>query len=257
MTSTTGLAERLARVRSRIAAAEQTAERPAGSVRLLLATKTLDVATVRAALLADMAATATTAGAPRRALVGENRVQELTAKAPGLADLAPELHVIGPLQSNKVNAALRWASCVQSVDSSALAERLDRRCTDLDRTLDVLVQVNVSGEPTKSGVSPADAPTLVAAVAALPRLRLRGFMTVGARSADERVVRAGYTLLRDLRDSTVGSGLPGTGEAVELSMGMSGDLEAAVAEGATIVRVGTAVFGARPTVAGAAMTGAR
>jgi uncharacterized pyridoxal phosphate-containing UPF0001 family protein len=152
MTSTTGLAERLARVRSRIAAAEQTAERPAGSVRLLLATKTLDVATVRAALLADMAATATTAGAPRRALVGENRVQELTAKAPGLADLAPELHVIGPLQSNKVNAALRWASCVQSVDSSALAERLDRRCTDLDRTLDVLVQVNVSGEPTKSGV---------------------------------------------------------------------------------------------------------
>jgi pyridoxal phosphate enzyme (YggS family) len=165
--------------------------------------------------------------------------------------------VIGPLQSNKVNAALRWASCVQSVDSSALAERLDRRCTDLDRTLDVLVQVNVSGEPTKSGVSPADAPTLVAAVAALPRLRLRGFMTVGARSADERVVRAGYTLLRDLRDSTVGSGLPGTGEAVELSMGMSGDLEAAVAEGATIVRVGTAVFGARPTVAGAAMTGAR
>jgi pyridoxal phosphate enzyme (YggS family) len=245
-TGATGLAERLARVRTRIAAAEQAAGRDPGSVRLLLATKTQDAGTVRAVLLADMAATATTAGAARRALVGENRVQELTAKAPVLADVAPELHLIGPLQSNKVNAALRWATCVQSVDSPGLADRLARRCADIDRTLDVLVQVNVSGEPTKHGVAPESALDVVRAVAAQDRLRLRGFMTVGANTTDEREVRAGYALLRDLRDKVAFSGEHGTADAVELSMGMSRDLEAAVAEGATIVRVGTAVFGARP-----------
>ena len=245
-TGATEVAERLARVRARIAAAEAAAGRDAGSVRLLLATKTTDAATVRAALLADMAGTATTAGAARRVLVGENRVQELVAKAPELTDLAPELHVIGPLQSNKVNAALRWASCVQSVDSPALADRLARRCADVDRTLEVLVQVNVSGEPTKHGAAPQDALDVVRAVTAHDRLRLRGFMTIGANTTDERAVRAGYALLRDLRDKVAGSAEPGTGAAVELSMGMSRDLEAAVAEGATIVRVGTAVFGARP-----------
>ncbi len=248
MTSS-GLAERLARVRSRIAAAESAAGRTPGSVRLLLATKTQDAATVRAALLADMAATATTAGAARRVLLGENRVQELVAKAPELADLAPALHVIGPVQSNKVNAALRWATCVQSVDSPALADRLARRCADTDRALDVMVQVNVSGEPTKHGAAPAEALEVVRAVTGHDRLRLRGFMTVGANTADERAVRAGYALLRDLRDKVAGSGEAGTAAAVELSMGMSRDLEAAVAEGATVVRVGTAVFGARPPAA--------
>jgi pyridoxal phosphate enzyme (YggS family) len=251
-TGPTELAERLARVRARIAAAESAAGRAPGSVRLLLATKTQDAATVRSAVLADAAGAATTAGATRRVLLGENRVQELAAKGPELADLAPELHLIGPLQSNKVNAALRWATCVQSVDSPALADRLARRCADVDRTLDVLVQVNVSGEPTKHGTAPEDAWTVVRAVAAHDRLRLRGFMTIGANTTDEPTVRAGYALLRDLRDEVVGSGEPGTAGAAELSMGMSGDLEAAVAEGATIVRVGTAVFGARPAPAGAA-----
>jgi len=249
-TGATELAERLARVRSRIAAAESAAGRPAGTVRLLLATKTQDAATVRAAVLADLAGTATTAGVARRVLLGENRVQELVAKGPELADLAPELHLIGPLQSNKVNAALRWATCVQSVDSPALADRLARRCAEDDRTLDVLVQVNVSGEPTKHGAAPQDALDVVRAVAGHDRLRLRGFMTVGANTPDERAVRAGYAMLRHLRDEVAGSGEPGTGDAVELSMGMSRDLEAAVAEGATIVRVGTAVFGARPAPAG-------
>jgi pyridoxal phosphate enzyme (YggS family) len=140
---------------------------------------------------------------------------------------------------------------VQSVDSPALAERLARRCADLDRTLDVLVQVNVSGEPTKHGAAPQDALDVVRAVAGHDRLRLRGFMTIGANTTDERAVRAGYALLRDLRDKVAGSAEPGTADAVELSMGMSRDLEAAVAEGATVVRVGTAVFGARPAPAGA------
>ncbi|GIG25317.1 YggS family pyridoxal phosphate-dependent enzyme [Cellulomonas denverensis] len=230
------LDQRLARVRARIAAAESAAGRSPGSVRLLLATKTQDAAAIRAALLADAAASATTAGAAHRILIGENRVQELVAKAPELIDLAPELHLIGPLQSNKVNAALRWASCVQSVDSTALAERLDRRCAAEGRTLDVMVQVNVSGEPTKSGVSPADAEALADRVRALDRLRLRGLMTIGANSPDQDLVRAGFARLRDL-GARIGT--------TELSMGMSRDLEAAVQEGATIVRVGTAVFGAR------------
>lgn len=243
------LPERLARVRARIAAAEAAAGRTPGSVRLLLATKTLDAATVRAALLADMAQTATQAGAARRVLVGENRVQELVAKAPDLTELAPELHLIGPLQSNKVNATLRWATCVQTVDSVALADRLDRRCAESDRVLDVMVQVNASGEPTKHGADPDAAVDLALAVAARERLRLRGLMTVGARSEDEAVVRAGYARLRALRDAVRASGAPGTEDAAELSMGMSGDLELAVAEGATVVRVGTAVFGARPPLA--------
>lgn len=160
-------------------------------------------------------------------------------------DLAPVWHVIGPLQSNKVNAALRWATRVQSVATFDLAERLSRRCEAVDRDLEVMVQVNVSGEVTKSGVAPEAALDLAAAVAALPRLRLTGLMTIGAHTDDAGLVRAGYARLRGLRDVLVSSGAPGTGDASELSMGMSGDLELAVAEGATVVRIGSAVFGPR------------
>lgn len=237
------LDQRLARVRARIAAAESAAGRSPGSVRLLLATKTQDADTVRAALQADAAARATAAGPAHPVLLGENRVQELVVKAPELTGLTDGMHLIGPLQSNKINAALRWATCVQSVDSTALATRLDQRCATLGRTLDVMVQVNVSREPTKSGVSPDHAEELAHAVHALPRLRLRGLMTIGANSPDELLVRSGFALLRDLRDRI---DLP---EVTELSMGMSNDLESAVLEGSTIVRVGSAVFGARPVVA--------
>jgi pyridoxal phosphate enzyme (YggS family) len=234
------VAARLAAVHERIAAAESDSGRPVGSVRLLLATKTVPAALIRAALVAAPSAIA------HPVLIGENRVQELVAKGPDLADLAPEVHLIGHLQSNKVGAALRWASCVQSVDSLDLATRLSRRADHAGRPLDVLVQVNVSGEGTKSGVDPSDAFDLATAVAALDGLRLRGLMTVGAHSPDDAVVRGGYALLRRLRDDLLRSGAPGTDAATELSMGMSGDLEAAVAEGATVVRVGTAVFGSRP-----------
>ena len=231
---TAAIAGRLAAVRERVARAATAAGRDPDDVRVLLAAKTMPLAVVRAAVRAG------------GTLLGENRVQELVDKAPGLVDLAPELHVIGPLQSNKVNAALRWAHAVDSVHSPGLARRLSDRCVAVDRDLDVLVQVNVSGEATKSGVAPAEAAELAAAVAELPRLRLAGFMTIGARSDDEAVVRAGYAALREIRDAVVASGAPGTSSATELSMGMSGDLEAAVAEGATTVRVGAAVFGARP-----------
>ncbi|MEV7972319.1 YggS family pyridoxal phosphate-dependent enzyme [Cellulomonas sp. NPDC089187] len=230
------IAENLARVRARIAAAESAAGREPGSVRLLLATKTQPIDLIRAAVEVDAAARATSAGTVHRVLLGENRVQELVAKAPDLTDLRAALHLIGPLQSNKVNAALRWATCVQSVDTAELAERLDRRCAATDRTLDVMIQVNVSGEPTKSGVSPQDAARLTEQVDALDRLRLRGLMTIGANSPDQSLVRRGFATLRELGERIGVS---------ELSMGMSRDLELAVTEGATIVRVGSAVFGAR------------
>ncbi|WP_141372712.1 YggS family pyridoxal phosphate-dependent enzyme [Cellulomonas cellasea] len=239
-----GVTARLRQVRARLREAESAAGRDAGSVRLLLATKTVPAELVRAAVEADSADVR--AGGPGEpVLLGENRVQELVAKAPVLVDLGSELHLIGPLQSNKVNHALRWATCVESVDSLELARRLSERCVGTDRELDVLVQVNVSGEPTKRGAVPEEAFELATAVAALPALRLRGLMTIGANSTDPDVVRAGYALLRSLRDDLVGSGVPGTAGATGLSMGMSGDLELAVAEGATVVRIGTAVFGSR------------
>ena len=234
------LAARLARVHERIDRAADDAGRSRADVTLLLATKTQPAGTVRAAVLAHRAL-----GVTRRLLLGENRVQELVAKAPELADLAVPYHLIGPLQANKVNAALRFADAVDSVESLELARRLSDRCTGRERPLDVMVQVNVSAEPTKHGVHPAVAVQTAAAVARLPGLRLVGLQTVGANSSDEAEVRAGYDVLARLRDALLTSGSPGTADAVELSMGMSGDLEAAISQGATVVRIGTAVFGAR------------
>ena len=235
-----GVPERLVAVHDRLRAAERSAGRHEGSVDLLLATKTVAVEHVREAVGA----------APRlggrRVLLGENRVQELVDKGPGLAGLGTAVHLIGHLQSNKVNAALRWATCVQSIDSLPLARRLSERAGADGGRLDVMVQVNVSGEPTKFGVAPDDAVDAALAVAGLSGLRLRGLMTIGAHSPDADVVAAGFARLRAVRDAVHGSGAPGTQECTELSMGMSGDLEVAVAEGATLVRVGTAVFGGRP-----------
>ncbi|GAB2476729.1 YggS family pyridoxal phosphate-dependent enzyme [Xylanimonas ulmi] len=236
------LRARIDAVRARVADAARAAGRDPRGVRVLLATKTQDAATVLAAVEAAW-------DGERPVLLGENRVQELTAKAPALAGLVAdgrvETHLIGHLQRNKVNAALATASCVQTVDSLALAAALASRCERDGRVLDVMVQVNVSGEPTKAGVGPHEAPHLACEVAALAGLRLTGLMTIGARSDDAALVSAGFARLRAIRDDVVASGAPGTAQARELSMGMTGDLELAVAQGATIVRVGTAVFGPR------------
>ncbi|WP_448629054.1 YggS family pyridoxal phosphate enzyme [Cellulomonas soli] len=176
-----GVQERLAAVRTRLAAACAAAGRSPSEVRLLLASKTVPADGIRAALAADARACALD---PLLApvLLGENRVQELVEKAPVLADVAPDWHLIGPLQTNKVNATLRWAGTVESVASLDLARRLSDRCLDRPTPLAVHVQVNVSGEATKHGVTPGDARALAVEVAALPGLRLAGFMTVGANS---------------------------------------------------------------------------
>ncbi|SDU37235.1 YggS family pyridoxal phosphate-dependent enzyme [Jiangella alkaliphila] len=221
----------LAAVRARVDAACVAAGRAPDEVEVLLATKTQPAARIAEAIAAGAR------------LIGENRVQELAAKDAELAGLPCERHFIGHLQSNKVNQVLRYVSCVQSVDGADLADRLQRRLETLDRTLDVLVQVNTSGEASKSGVSPDEAVAVVQKVATRDRLRVRGLMTVGLQSPDDAAVRASYRELREVRDraaDVIGAGLP------VLSMGMSGDLEAAVAEGATLVRVGSAVFGPRP-----------
>lgn len=229
----TTVSDAVTRVRERIATATGAAGRT-DAVRLLLAVKTVDAGRIREAL------------ATGEQLIGHNRAQELRAVEPELTDVAHECHFIGHLQSNKVNQVMAWADCVQSVDSLRLAERLDRAAGNRGRDLDVLVQVNTSGEDTKAGVAPVEAVALAEQVAALAHLRLRGFMTIGANTPDQDAVRASYDALARIRDRVAGSGTPGTEGATELSMGMSGDLEVAIAAGATMVRVGSAVFGARP-----------
>ncbi len=232
-----GLAERLADVTARVRAAEAACDRAGAGVRVLVATKTRDEATAEAVCAAGAR------------LVGENRVQELVAKGPVFRAAGVEAHLIGPLQRNKARDAVAWADCIESVDSVALAQRVSTLAADAGRTVGVMVQVNVSGEETKSGVAPAEALALARAAAALPSIEVRGFMTVGLNSRDEGAVRAGYARLRQIRDEALVHSANGRGPdlsgAWELSMGMSGDFEWAIAEGATIVRVGTAVLGPR------------
>lgn len=230
--------DRLRSVQAQVREAAVAAGRESGSVRLMLATKTIEPDRILALIAAG------------QRLIGENRVQEVVAKAAALAGSGHECHLIGHLQGNKINQVLPYVTCVQSVDSAALGTRLNSRIASLERTLDVLVQVNVSGESTKSGVEPAAVPALLAELAPLSALRVRGYMTIGLRSADLGAVRAGYRTLAGLRDRALTVGMPGAEHAVELSMGMSGDFAEAIAEGATIVRVGSAVFGPRAPVNG-------
>ncbi len=230
-------AARLAEVTARVRAAEAASGRAGAGARVLVATKTQGADAVRAVCAAGAR------------LVGENRVQELVAKAPIARAAGVRVHLIGPLQRNKARDAVACADCVETVDSLALAERLSALASEAGRTLEVMIQVNVSGEESKSGVAPEAALALASAAAALPRLEVRGFMTVGLNSHDEGAVRAGYARLRGIRDAALvraeSGASPGLAGAWELSMGMSSDLEWAIAEGATIVRIGTAVLGPR------------
>jgi PLP dependent protein len=230
-----GYQSRLVAVLTRVDHAVAQAGRNPEAVRVLLATKTQSAEVVREVFELPGAA---------GLLRGENRVQELVVKGPQLADLAVPTHLIGPLQSNKINAALAWVDGIESVASVELAEAISSRL-EPGRVLEVMIQVNVSGEPTKSGVAPEAAFELARRVAEVPGLKLTGFMTIGANTSDQGVVRAGYAKLAQLRDQVLADGLS---DCRELSMGMSGDLELAIAEGATIVRVGTAVFGPRPPI---------
>jgi pyridoxal phosphate enzyme (YggS family) len=230
-------AARLAEAKARIHTAEASCGRAGAGVRLLVATKFWGPDAVAAVVRAG------------GTLVGESRMQELEEKGPTLVEVGARVHVIGQLQRNKAATAVRYAQCVQTVDSLALGERLSRLCIDAGRDLDVMIQVNVSGEESKAGVTPGEALDLASGVQRLPGLTVTGFMTIGLNSREEGPVREGYARLRGIRDQALILSERGTvplASAWELSMGMSNDLEWAIAEGATIVRVGTAVMGRRP-----------
>jgi pyridoxal phosphate enzyme (YggS family) len=228
-------------VNRRIAAACIAAGRDVHGVTLLAVSKTLGADAVREAWAAGQRA------------FGENYVQEALAKIESLADLRPgiEWHLIGPLQSNKTRPVAEQFDWVHSVDRLKIAERLAAQRPPGLPPLQVCLQVNVSGEATKSGLAPHDVPALALAVARLPRERLvlRGLMAIPEPAGDLAAQRAPHRALRELMAALNEQGLG----LDTLSMGMSGDLEAAVAEGSTMVRVGTAIFGAR----GAANVGTR
>lgn len=223
------LAANWAAVRQRVDAACHAAGRDPAQVTVLPVSKTFGAQAIRAA----------TALGLRR--FGENKVQEIREKAAPLVDCGIAWVVIGHLQTNKAKDVARLASEVQSLDRWELAEALDRRLQAEGRAIDVLVQVKTSPEESKQGLDPAELPAFLARVRGLDTLRVRGLMTMAVQSDDPAQVRTCFRLLRELRDRAVAEGhdLP------RLSMGMSGDFPLAVAEGATELRIGSAIFGRR------------
>lgn len=221
-----GLPERLQAVASRVAAAALAAGRRADDIRIVAVSKTFAPDRIREAFAAGQRD------------FGENYVQEAVAKMDSLGDLPITWHFIGPIQSNKTRILAERFHWVHSVDRLRIAERLSAQRPVQLPALEICLQVNVSGEESKSGVAPAEVTPLAAAVAQLPGLRLRGLMAIPEPTDDPALQRHRFAALRQLRDST--------GLTLDtLSMGMSDDLESAIAEGATIVRVGRAIFGDR------------
>lgn len=213
-------------------AACRKANRDVDDVRLLLATKTVPAERIAFALECG------------ETLIGENKVQELKEKNEALRPYNYESHFIGHLQTNKIKDVLRYVTCIESVDRLDVARKLDQRLQSEGRSIDILVQVNTSSEESKFGIDPADAIPFVREIAKYDTLAIKGLMTIGLFSAEEEKVRRCFRILSNIRQQAVEEGIPHV-EMRELSMGMSGDLEIAIEEGATIVRVGTAIFGQR------------
>ena len=262
-------------VLDRVAAAEQAAGRKEGSVRLLAATKTRDVGEIMAAIDAGIRmigenrpqevqvkapgllrlaaergfalgvggdATADASNAAASDAAASNTAASNTAAA---TNGTIPFHLIGQLQSNKIGKILPFVDTIESVDSIELAEKIARRAVMRGITVGVLLEVNESGEASKSGCPASHAIDLAQRIGNMGGLQLQGLMTIGAHVSDETTIRAGFAHLRKTRDQILASGAPGTEHCTELSMGMTGDMELAIAEGATIVRVGTGIFGER------------
>lgn len=227
------IAENLAIVRNRIADASLRSGRPVDAVRFVLVTKTVPPERVLEAVRA---------GATD---LGENKVQEGLGKAKALQGEPIRWSMIGHLQSNKAKEVLSFASEVQSLDRLSLATTLEKRLQRLGHGLDVLIQVNTSGEASKYGLAPHEVLSFLKEMPAFDALRPRGFMTLATFTQDEHEVRRCFRILREIRDRAVHEAPQGA-VLRDLSMGMSGDYEWAIEEGATIVRIGQAVFGARP-----------
>ena len=222
--------ENLSQIHNRINKACYKCGRDSTEVKLLLATKTNSAAKILTALNSG------------ETLIAENKVQELKEKYEELKGVPHESHFIGHLQTNKVKEVIKYASCIQSVDRLKLAEKLQQRLEFEDKTINVFLQVNTSFEESKFGIAPKDIVELANAVNKLDRLHIKGLMTIGLFSADENNVRKCFQLLKEIQKDLLGRNIP----VHELSMGMSNDLEIAIEEGATIVRVGSAIFGERP-----------
>lgn len=230
-----GLHARLLEVRRRIERSALKSNREPGQVRLIAVTKTHSAQILRRAINAGVAD------------LGENRVQEADAKIAELGRTAARWHLIGHLQSNKVKRAVQLFDMVHTLDSIELASRLDRLCDQEKRSLplDVLIQVDLGGEATKTGIAERDLPSLIEHVRDCRHLQLKGLMTIPPFNEDAEQVRPFFVRLRELRDEWR-EREAFAGSSGELSMGMSNDYEVAIEEGATMVRVGTAIFGARP-----------
>ncbi len=225
--------ENIRAIRARMAVACERVGRQPEDVRLLLATKTVIPERIRMAFAAG------------ETLIGENKVQEIKEKYEALKNMPHETHFIGHLQTNKIKDIIKYnVDCVQSIDRLDLAEKLNHRLLRDGKIMDVLIQVNTSAEESKFGVTPEEAVNLVRSVSQLSNLRINGLMTIGLFSANPEQARPCFRLLSDIRREIISQDIPGV-EMKEMSMGMSGDMEAAIEEGATIVRVGTAIFGHR------------
>lgn len=230
---TDDLQKRLGEVRSRIGSAAERAGRTSKDVQLIAVSKTHPAEVVRQAIAAGVTD------------LGENRVQEADGKIDEIGRGAACWHLIGHLQSNKARRAVQLFDVIHSLDSVALARRLDRACQDLERDeLPVLIQVDLGHEATKSGVEEADLPKLIEAVNSCERLSLIGLMTLPPFFETAELTRPFFVKLCELRDRFASQGTFGE-RAGELSMGMTNDFEVAIEEGATMVRVGTAIFGER------------
>lgn len=226
----TSIKNNIEHIQKRIANACDQANRARNEVKLLLATKTVPAEKIKIAFACG------------QTLIGENRIQEVKEKYDALADTAHEQHFIGHLQTNKVKELLRYnISCLQSLDRLRLARRLQNRLEYEDRTIDAYLQFNTSYEASKFGMPPENALAFAREVQPFDRINIKGLMTIGLFSAEREKVRKCFRLLKSIQSQLLDSGVP----AHELSMGMSGDLETAIEEGATLIRVGTAVFGER------------
>ena len=219
-------------IQSRIRHACEKAGREVSSVRLLLATKTVDPSRIRIAIESG------------HKLIGENKVQEFASKADELSDLDYERHFIGHLQSNKVKEVLKYAHAIQTVDSLSLVSELDKRLSDLGKVLDIMIQVNTSFEVSKFGLAPEEVKGFIAEVRNVKALNIIGLMTIGLFADTAEEARPSYKLLKTLGEE-INAAYPNDELIREYSMGMSGDLEVAIEEGATMIRVGSAVFGPR------------
>jgi pyridoxal phosphate enzyme (YggS family) len=232
------VADNLAKIQARIAKAASRSGRNPDSITLMAVTKTVEPARIRLAHEAG------------QRLFGENRVQEFSDKMDALSDLHAEWHLIGHLQTNKAKRAVELFQAVDSVDSIRLASKLNQSALQLDEVFPVLIEINVGGEENKTGV-PLDSPELEALLRAMQhfeQLHVRGLMTIPPYTEDPEGARPYFRKVRELRDTIAARNMTAIQMDV-LSMGMSHDFEVAIEEGSTCVRVGTAIFGARPPLA--------